>query len=325
MLFVYIICLLVGFAALLKGADVFVDGSCGLARRFNVPGLVIGLTIVSMGTSAPELAVSTVAAIQGSNEIALSNVVGSNIFNLLMVLGICAMIKPLPVDAAALKRDYPFSIISALIVFIMSVVWYHFSGRYVGFNSSDEVGLVSRTVGVVILVVFIIYLAVLFLTSKKDEDCGANEEKMTLKKCLILIFVGLIMVVTGGQAVVYGARNIALTAGLSETLIGLTIVAVGTSLPELMTSIVAARKGETGLAVGNVLGSNIFNMLFILGVSSSVHPIAVNGASAIDLLILMTVSLVAYLFSYTNKKIGRIEGLVMVAIYIADVIYAIIR
>ncbi|MCR5421243.1 MAG: calcium/sodium antiporter [Lachnospiraceae bacterium] len=325
MIFIFLLTLIIGFAVLLKGADVFVDGSCGMARIFNVPGLVIGLTLVSMGTSAPELAISTVAAIQGSNEIALSNVIGSNIFNLLIVLGICSIIKPLPVAAVALKRDYPILLISTVMVFVIAVVFQGAYGSIGDIFVSEEVGIVSRKLGMLLLGVFVIYLIILFVTARGEEEDVPQKDDYTIKKCIIMIVAGLIMIITGGQAVVYGARNIAAAMGLSETLIGLTVVAFGTSLPELMTSIVAAGKGETGLAVGNVLGSNIFNMLFILGISSSVHPIIVNGESAVDLVILIVISVIAYIFSFSKKKIGRFEGICMVFIYVADLIYVIRR
>lgn len=319
-----ILILVVGFVSLLKGADVFVDGSSGLARRFHVSGLIIGLTIVSMGTSAPELAVSTVAAIQGSNEIALSNVIGSNIFNLLVVLGVCAMIKALPVDEAVLKRDYPISILAALFVLFFAVFLKTSPGQMDKVSLSDNVGIVSRGIGIALLVGFISYIVFLIATSQKTNDDNASE-LLSMTKCILFIISGLFMIVAGGQAVVYSSKNIAKAAGLTETLIGLTIVAVGTSLPELVTSIVAARKGETGLAVGNVLGSNIFNLLFILGVSSAIHPVEVNAASVYDLLLLIILSILAYIMSATNKRIARAEGLVMTVCYCCYMVYAIMR
>ena len=247
--------LAVGFVCLVKGADVFVGGSSALARNFNVPGLIIGLTIVALGTSAPEMAVSTVAALQGANEIALSNVVGSNIFNLLGVLGVCAVISPLPVDGIVLKRDFPFAILTTIIVLFIS--------------------------------------------------CGS--------------------VLFGGHFIGYSAKEIARAAGMTETLIGLTIVAIGTSLPELVTSAVAARKGETGMAIGNVIGSNIFNLLFILGVSALIHPVAINMASVYDLIILVGVSIISLSFAFTSRKISRMEGGFMLLIYAVDVMFAIVR
>ena len=331
MFVLYVVVLVVGFAVLIKGADVFVDGSAGLARRFHVPGLIIGLTVVSMGTSAPELAVSTVSAIQGSNEIAISNVVGSNIFNLLIVLGACAVIKPLPVDVSALKRDFPISIFSPMLVLFVAVGGNLLPARLRTLDVYENAGVVSRGLGSILLICFISYLMLLIgpHCQRKSGEAGGEEHdqtgSMTLGKSILLIVSGLVMIVFGGQAVVYSAREIALAAGLTETLVGLTIVAVGTSLPELVTSLVAAKKGETGLAVGNVLGSNIFNLLFILGVSAAIQPILVNTASVYDLVLLILLSVYTFILSISNRSIGRIEGLSMVICYICYMIYAIRR
>ncbi len=323
---IQILLLIVGFVCLIKGADIFVDGSSELARRFKVPGLIIGLTIVALGTSAPEMAVSTIAAIQGSNEIALSNVVGSNTFNLLAVLGICAIIFPLPVDKSVLKRDFPVSIAITILVFIASCTSVIFGGRFFEYTMDEEVGNVTRFIGLVLVLLFIIYIVVLIISAKRSDNDGEYDEPLQpLWKSILFIIVGLALIIAGGQAVVYSAKEIARMAGMSETLIGLTIVAVGTSLPELVTSIVAARKGETGMAIGNVIGSNIFNLLFILGVSALINPVAVNMASVYDMIILIVVSLITFVFALSSKKINRFEGIIMVLIYVADVVFAILR
>lgn len=326
MLMLQMLILVVGFAALIKGADLFVDGSSALAKNFKVPSLIIGLTIVALGTSAPELAVSTSAALQGSNEIALSNVVGSNLFNLLAVLGLCAVIHPVPVESGILKRDFPISIAAAALVLVLTGgAGLLLSGRFSEMRMEDTAGTAGRVTGLVLLVLFIIYIAALIADAKKHPQLEDHEKLLPIHKCVLLIAVGLALIVGGGQAVVFSAKEIARAAGMTETLIGLTIVAVGTSLPELVTSFVAARKGETGLAVGNVVGSNIFNLMFILGISAAIHPIAVNLASVYDLLILIAVSLVAFLFSFSGKQIRRPEGIVMLAIYAADVVFAVLR
>lgn len=319
-----ILLLVVGFAALIKGADFFVDGSAALARTFKVPGVIIGLTIVAMGTSAPELAVSTSAAVEGSNEIAISNVTGSNIFNLLAVLGVCAIIRPLPIDRGIVKRDFPFSI--AVTLAVLAAAGFNVIFGAVPFDSpfTKEVGVISRPLGIVLLAVFAAYLILLIFMARKDRTEGIDKEPMAVWKSLILIVVGVACIILGGQLVVNNARDIAASFGMSETLIGLTVVALGTSLPELVTSIVASRKGENGLAVGNVVGSNLFNLLLILGVSGTIHPIAVNYASVIDLGILLAVSIAVYVFSLT-KKISRAEGAVMVLMYLATVCFAIAR
>ncbi len=325
MLFFHAMILTVGFAALIKGADLFVDGSSALAKFFKVPGVIIGLTIVALGTSAPELAVSTSAALQGSNEIALSNVVGSNIFNLLCVLGICAIIHPVPVDASFLRRDFPISIAATFFILIATSLSTILSGKLFCLEMEQMAGNVSRGTGIVILLAFLSYMAYLIHDAKKHPEERDEEQHQPLWKCFALIALGLAFVIAGGQSVVFGAKEIARALGMSETLIGLTVVAIGTSLPELATSVIAARKGETGLAVGNVIGSNIFNLLFILGISATIHPIGVNAASIYDLIILAAVSILCLAFSYTRKAITRLEGVAMICIYMLCVIFAAIR
>lgn len=318
--------LILGFVILVKGADFFVDGSASLARLFKVSGLIIGLTIVALGTSAPELAVSTTAAISGSNEIALSNVIGSNVFNLLVVLGICAVISPVPTSKDIVKRDFPISLFATVLVFFMaSGMKLLSSGNPLQIDPALEAGIFQRLFGIILLVLFISYIVLLIVEARRHPAEEEEEKKTTLGKCIFLILIGLAMVVGGGQAVVYSAKAIARDAGMSETLIGLTVVALGTSLPELVTSVVAARKKETELAVGNVIGSNIFNLLFILGVSTSIHPIGVNYASLTDLVILFFVSILVFLFLLFRRKLTRIEGLIMLLLYAAHVTFAILR
>ena len=342
MLFVNLGILLIGFVALIKGADFFVDGSAALAKSFGIPSVIVGLTIVALGTSAPELAVSTSAALQGSNEIALSNVVGSNIFNTLMVLGVCAIIHPVPVDKVILKRDFPFTIAGSLFLLLTSgflalvganhalvtdEIRAFLTGTLPEGTMELNVGVVSRIVGIALIAIFAGYILYLIFASKDSaaEEEAEEEGTQSVGKSLLMIVFGLALIVAGGQAVVSSAKFIAAAAGMSETLIGLTVIALGTSLPELVTSIVAARKGETGLAVGNVVGSNIFNMMFILGISAMIHPVAVNMASMFDLMILIGISLLAFLFCANDGKIERKEGLVMVAVYAADMAFAILR
>ncbi len=320
-----IILLLIGFIALVKGADWFVDGSSGLARSFRIPGVIIGLTIVAFGTSAPELAVSTLAALQGSNEIAISNVVGSNIFNLLGVLGVCALIKPVPVERGITKRDFPITVGVTILVLFGSCFGILSSGGWMGTEMTMVIGTVSRRLALLLLVLFICYIVYLILEAKANpakETIGATQP---IWKSILWIVVGLAAIIAGGQAVVYAAKSIARDLGMTETLIGLTIVAVGTSLPELVTSVVAARKGEVGMAVGNVVGSNIFNMMFILGVSAMIQPVGVNVACVWDIIILTVISVVVFGFSRTERTISRGEGAIMILLYIADVVFAILR
>lgn len=320
-----IVLLLVGFFMLIKGADVFVDGSAAVAQKFKVPGVIIGLTIVAMGTSAPELAVSTSAAISGSNAIAVSNVLGSNLFNLLMVLGICAVLSPISVESGIMKRDFPFSIIITVILALFISFGILFGGQEIPSDFTAAVGNLQRWKGLTLLALFVVYIIITVYVALKNRQEGEAIEAMPVWQALLFIAIGIAAIIIGGQLVVNSAKAIALFCGMSETLVGLTIVAIGTSLPELVTSIVAARKGQNGMAVGNVVGSNIFNLLLILGVSSSIHPIAVSMESLIDIVLLIVISIICFIFSKTDKKINRTEGIVMVLIYCAYTAYAIIR
>lgn len=320
-----VVLLLAGFFMLIKGADVFVDGSAALAQKFKIPGVIIGLTIVAMGTSAPELAVSISAAISGSNAIAVSNVLGSNTFNLLMVLGVCAILSPIAVEDGIMKRDFPFSILMTVLLALFAGAGFIFGGQKIPTDFSVAVETLSVWKGLTLLASFVAYMGITIYVALKNREEGEAIESMPVWKALIFIVIGAAAIVLGGQLVVNSAKAIALFFGMSETLVGLTIVAIGTSLPELVTSVVAARKGQNGMAVGNVVGSNIFNLLLILGVSSSIHPIAVSMESLVDMLILIVTSSVCFIFSKTGKKINRTEGIVMVLMYCAYTAYAIIR
>lgn len=302
MIWLNILLLLVGFALLVKGADFFVDGSSSIARLLKIPSVVIGLTIVAMGTSSPEAAVSITASVQGSNEIALGNVVGSNIFNLLAVVGMCALIKPFELDKTILKRDYPFNLIACVVMIIFMLI-----GRLVG--------ILDGIMMLVLLIGYITFLVVVALKNRTEGD--ENTKKKSPVISVICIIGGLAAIIFGGDLVVDNAKSIASAVGLSETFIGLTIVAIGTSLPELVTSIVASRKGENGLALGNVIGSNIFNILFILGLSSAISPITVDTSAIINTIIMTVMTAIVFIVCVIRKKLGRVEGAIMVASYIA--------
>jgi len=324
MMLLYIVLLIASFVALIKGADIFVDGSTGIAKIFHVSGLVIGLTVVALGTSAPELAVSTAAAIRGSNEIALSNVIGSNLFNALMVLGIGACIRSLPVEDSVIKRDFPLSIVASVFVLIVTGIGV-LPFKFTSMGMLENTGTLVRPAALLLLAGFVVYLAFLVIEAGKNPEQENGSEKISILKSIIMIIFGVALIVAGGQGVVFSAQNIARSLGLSETLIGLTVVAVGTSLPELVTSLVAAGKGETSLAVGNAVGSNIFNIMFILGVSCSIHPVSANVASIYDLLILIGISLITWIFCSTGRGLTRLEGAFMVLCYIGTMAFAIIR
>ena len=275
-----IIGVIIGFVLLVKGADFFVEGSGSVAKKFNVPVFIIGMTIVAMGTSAPECAVSISASLQGSNGMAISNVIGSNIFNLLVVCGVCALFQPLVIKKATLKKEFPFSVLAAVILGIMG-----FLGMTVGHAD-----------GIILVAIFAFFLYWMVLSAKKSMQAGEDVEAEEIKdlpvwKCLIFIGGGLVAIVIGGQIVVNCSETIARGFGLSETLIGLTICSIGTSLPELVTSVVAAKKNQAGMALGNVIGSNIFNILLVGGLASAISPIGVNMNNIIDIVLLIIISL----------------------------------
>lgn len=320
-----VVLLVVGFVFLIKGADWFVDGSAALAQKFKVPGVIIGLTIVAMGTSAPELAVSTSAALSGANEIAVSNVIGSNLFNLLVVLGVCAILSPMAVDSGIMKRDYPFSVAITIMLALFMASGILFGGQAIPSDFTQPIGTVTRWMGIVCLVLFIAYIAYTIRIALKNREEGEEIESMPMWKCILFIIVGVAAIVLGGQLVVDNAEAIALSLGMTPTLVGLTIVALGTSLPELVTSVVASKKGQNGMAVGNVVGSNIFNLIFILGVSTTIHPIAVSMEALIDIIVLIVVSIICFVLFKTSKKVNKAEGAAMVLIYVAYTAYAIMR
>ena len=298
--------LVVGFALLVWGADKFVEGASALARKMGVSPLLVGLTIVAFGTSMPELAVSVTAALQGANEIAVGNVVGSNVFNLLVVAGLSAVICPLVMDKMLLRRDWPLSILAAVLLFAAIL--------------PDQT--IARWEGAVLLVIFAVILTRQIRSALHDRDQLASaateaeaeeaEAPMPTMMIWVNIVLGLACIVIGGQLAVNGATGIARMFGLSETLIGLTIVALGTSLPELVTSIVAARKGQNEIAMGNVIGSNLFNILLV------------QATSIIDCLFLIAISVIFYIPA-RKGKLGRLPGALMVASYVAYTVYLIMR
>ncbi len=299
--------LIIGFVLLIKGADFFVDGSAALAGYLKVPSVIIGLTIVAIGTSLPEAAVSISAGLAGSNEIAVSNIVGSNIFNTLVVVGASALIRPFKADSQIVKRDLPVNFVVTIILYLFVIG-----------------GMLSRIEGLILLAGIITYITVMVRSALKNR-VEEEIEPISLSKAALFIALGLAAVVFGGDVVVDSATAIAKSLGLSETLIGLTIVAIGTSLPELVTSVVASRKGESGLALGNAIGSNIFNILFILGMSSTLMPIPVVSENITDTLVLIGICVLIYAFARFGEKIGRGKGLTMIAIYIAYTAYIIMR
>ena len=303
--------LLVGFILLIKGADYFVEGSSAVARKFHIPSMVIGMTIVAMGTSLPECAVSVTASIAGSNELAVSNVVGSNIFNLMVVCGACTLWTPMAVSQKTLKQELPFSIAMGVILLILGY-----------FDMA-----ISRADGLIFLVIFVCFLMWMVRAAKADPVQPEEEEPKMIPgwKCALYILLGGAAIMWGGDLVVDSASAIAANFGLSQNLIGLTIVAMGTSLPELVTSVVASRKGEVDMALGNVLGSNVFNILMVLGAAAAISPIAFVQENMIDIILLTVMSLIVWIFAWTGKQVRRSEGMIMLLVYAAYMIYICIR
>ncbi|CEO11149.1 CaCA family Na /Ca antiporter [[Clostridium] sordellii] len=313
------ILLIIGFIILIKSADFFVNGASSIAKALRIPTIIIGLTIVAFGTSAPEAAVSVTAALKGNNDIAIANVVGSNIFNLLAVIGIASMIKPVKVQKTTILKEFPFILLSSLVLLILS-----HDTKFQGYSNNE----LTKSDGLMLLALFSIfmyYLLEMAITSKEDMQVEQGSKKESIPKSLMISLLGIIGIIFGGQVVVDSASNIALSIGMSENLVGLTIVSIGTSLPELLTSVVAAKKGESDIAMGNVVGSNIFNILFVLGISAFINPISVHPIVFVDMFIMFIISIIAYIFATTKREVNKFEGLLMVLIYISYMVFIIIR
>lgn len=317
--------LVIGFVLLIKGADFFVEGSSSVAKRLHVPSIIIGLTIVAMGTSLPETAVSVSASLIGNNELAVSNVVGSNIFNLMVVIGVCAMIAAVNVAKETIKRDIPFSLVCAGLLMILGIVAF-------GDKSGMTLGHFDGVILLGFFGVYFFYMIKIALKACKEGrkveiegDCDEEIKLVSVPMSILFIVGGVMAIAIGGDMTVDAASRIAGELGMSQTLIGLTIVSIGTSLPELVTSIVAAGKNEVDMALGNAIGSNIFNILMVLGIASAISPISIITENVIDLCVLMIFTVLVWIFAGTGNKIGKIEGLSMVAFYAAYMVYIIIR
>ena len=303
--------LIVGFVLLIKGADFFVDGSSSVAKRLKVPSMIIGLTIVAMGTSLPECAVSVTASLSNNNALAVSNVVGSNLFNLMVVCGVCTLFVPLAVSTDTLKKEFPFSIICAALLLV--------------FGLDSMLGRVDSAIFLVLFAAYLGWMIYSALQARNKALSEDNDEEIKLLPVWQCIVCGAAAIKFGGDFVVEGATAIATMLGLSQNLIGLTIVALGTSLPELVTSIVAARKNEIDMALGNVIGSNIFNILLVLGIAGVISPVAIIAENLIDTFILIAVSTLVWVFAWKKKELVKWQGIVMLAIYAAYLVYICMR
>lgn len=313
-----VIFLIGGLVLILLGANGLTDGAAAVAKRFKISDLVIGLTIVAFGTSAPELVISAMAAMGGSAEMAIGNVVGSNIFNVLMIIGVTALVMPIQVGQGTLSKEIPLVVLASFaLAFMANDVWL----------DGDNANIISRIDGLVLLAFFLIFLRYTFAIAHNggDEAEGEKIKEMPIWKSALFILGGLAGLIYGGQLFVDGASGIASSLGVSESIIGLTIVALGTSLPELATSVTAALKKNSGIAIGNVIGSNLFNIFFVLGCSATISPLPMGGINNVDMAVLIGSAILFWLVGWFFKKrtITRVEGALMVICYVAYTAYLI--
>jgi cation:H+ antiporter len=300
--------LLVGFIFLIKGADLFVEGSSSIAKKFKIPSMIIGLTIVAMGTSAPEASVSVTSSLIGQNDMSVANAVGSNFFNILVVLGVSTLFSKLPVKESTIKDDVPFLIFISIVTLI--------------FGSDFNI---TRLEGVIFLGLFIWFILSLIKQAKQNKENEDTVNELPMSKTVFYIILGLAGIVLGGDITVDSASAIATQFGLSENLIGLTIVAVGTSLPEFVTSVIATRKGETEIAIGNVVGSNIFNILFVLGIAAVLSPMTISVEAGIDIIFMIFITILLFMNMKQEKFILKKHGIFYILLYLTYMVYTIIR
>ena len=310
-----IICLLLGFIIIIKGSDMLVDGSVNLAKFLKIPTLVIGLTIVAIATGVPEIAISISSSLKGSNGLLLGNLLGSNIFNILFILGLIAIIKPLYIKKEIILKNYAFALLSCLVLFIIS---------YDIYFGDSLVNVITRTEGILLLCFAGIFLYSTVLGATLDKNIKVEKGKFSFKDILYII-VGIALIGLSAEVIVNSAVNISKWLGIGEDLIGLTIIAVGTNLPELVISIVAVRKGEADIAIGNLVGTNIYNIFLILGLAATINPITISSNAFIDIIVLAITSFIVYIFIQHKKDINRKEGIIMILLYIIYIVYVVIR
>jgi cation:H+ antiporter len=300
-----VLLIVVGVALVLFGADKLTEGASALARRLNVPEIIIGLTIVAAGTSAPELFVSLVSALNGTPDMAVGNVVGSNTMNAMLIVGTAALVAPMVISPSTVKKDIPCSVLASILLAVLA------------FD-----GFLGRFDGIVLLLGFAAFMAYTLVQSKAGKDDVVKESSPVWKNILFIVF-GLAGLVVGSNLFVDSASDVALSLGISEAVVGLTIVAGGTSLPELATSVVAARKGQSAIAIGNVIGSNVFNILLILGLTSTISPLEIEGITTIDMAVMLLSVILVWLFSRTRYTVERWEGGLLLVIYIGYLVWLI--
>lgn len=318
-LFLYFLIIAVGFLITIKGADFLIEGASSFAKRFGISDLVIGLTVVALGTSAPEMIVNVYSSIKGRDELVLGNIIGSNLFNTLVILGITALIFPIAVKKGSALKEIPYAFFAAFIVLF-------FVNDQITLGSSENI--LTRGEGITLLLFFLLFIAyVIRMTLKGDDESEEHPEILPPLKTAIFLLLGMAGLGLGGQLVVDNAINIAKALHVSDAVIGLTILAAGTSLPELVASVVAAKKKRSDMVIGNIIGSNIFNIFLVLGVSSVISPIHFDTKLNIDLLVLITGSIMLFAFMFTGKKyrIDRSEAGLLLLLYISYFVYMMIR
>ena len=314
-MFIYVLLLIVGFVLLIKGADIFVDGASSLAENFKVPKMVIALTIVAFGTSAPELAVSIKAILSGNSDIVLGNVVGSNILNILLILGISSLFSPMGVKSATVHKEIPLTILISSLLMVLA-----FDNMF----DSSEFNMISRTDGLVIILFFSVFVYYLFSAMKNRNKEEKTNPKYNVLLSILFLLLGLGGIILGSNFVVDNATEIAKAIGVSDKMIALTVVAFGTSLPELVTSIQASRKGENDIAIGNIIGSNLFNIGMVIGIPAlTVGNITVGNFNYVDMITMIGSVVLLYLLTYKKEKIDRKEGIIMLLIFAAYYTYVI--
>ena len=310
-----IIYLLLGFIIIIKGSNMLVDGSVNLAKFLKIPTLVIGLTIVAIATGVPEIAISISSSLKGSNGLLLGNLLGSNIFNILFILGLIAIIKPLYIKKEIILKNYAFALLSCLVLFIIS---------YDIYFGDSLVNVITRTEGILLLCFAGIFLYSTVLEATLDKNIKVEKGKFSFKDILYIV-VGIVLIGLSAEVIVNSAVNISKWLGVGEDLIGLTIIAIGTNLPELVTSIVAVRKGQVDIAIGNLVGTNIYNIFLILGLAATINPIVISSNAFIDIIVLAITSFIVYIFIQHKKDINRKEGIIMILLYIIYIVYVVIR
>ena len=310
-----IIFLIIGLIIIVKGSDFLVDGCVGLAKYLRIPTLVIGLTIVAIATGVPEIAISISSFLRESNDLLLGNLLGSNMFNILFILGLIALLKPLLVKREIIIKNYLFALLSCFVLFIIAYDIYFGDGTF---------NIITRSEGILLLCFAGIFLYSTILGVMDENRLKIERGKFYIKD-IFYVLLGIIMVALSAEIIVQSAINISKWIGINENIIGLTVIAIGTNLPELITSVVAVKKGEIDMAIGNLVGTNIYNIFLILGLAATINPITISNFAFIDIIILAITSFLVYLFIHHKKDINKIEGIIMIGLYIIYLVYVVIR